>query len=127
MKATKRTRYFLIALCLTTCFMLLKKSNILDSNILRNLIDQSKRNYLCDKAGSRLTEKYQTDFSEEDIERESLSSAQQSIIDFSRDSSYSNIKPYLKRVGIFLAFIVLDLIFIFFWIAYCCCCCCRLL
>ena len=125
MKATKRTRYFLIALCLTTCFMLLKKSNILDLNILRNLIDQSKKNYLCDKAGSRLTEKYQTDFSEEDIERESLSSAQQSIIDFARDSSYSNIKPYLKRVGIFLAFIVLDLIFIFFWIAYCCCCCCR--
>ena len=125
MEVTKRTRYFLIALCLTTCLMLFKKANILDSNTLRNLIDQSKRKYLCEKAGSRLTDKYQTDFSEEDIKKESLSSAQKSIVDFARDTSYGNIKPYLKHIAIFFVFMVLAIIFIFFWISYCCCCCCS--
>ena len=129
MEVTKRTRYFLIALCLTSCLMLFKKSNIFDSianpNTLRNLIDQTKKNYLCDKAGSRLTDKYKTDYSEDDIEKESLSSAQRSIIDFARDSSYSNIKPYLKRLAIYIVFIVIAILFIFFWISYCSCCCCS--
>ena len=129
MKVTKKTRYFLIALCITTCLMLFKKSNILDSitnsNTLRNLIDQGKKNYLCDKAGSTLTDKYKTDFSEEDIKKESLSSAQKSIVDFARHSSYNNIKPYLKRVAIFIVFLVLAVLFIIFWISYCCCCCCN--
>ena len=129
MKVTKKTRYFLIALCFTTCLMLFKKSNILDSitnsNTLRNLIDQGKKNYLCDKAGSTLTDKYKTDFSEEDIKKESLSSAQKSIVDFARHSSYKNIKPYLKRVAIFIVFLVLAVLFIIFWISYCCCCCCN--
>ena len=128
MKAT-RTRYILLTLCLTTCLMLFKKTNILgsiaNSNTLRNLIDQTKKNYLCDKAGSRLTDKYQTDFSEEDIEKKSLSKAQRSIVDFARDTSYSNIKPYLKRLAIFIIFLVLAIIFILFWISYCCCCCCS--
>ena len=129
MKVTKKSRYFLIALCLTTCLMILKKSNILDSssnfNTLRNLIDSAKKKYLCDKAGSRLTDKYKTDFTEDSIEKKRLSSAQQAIVDFARDSSYDNIKPYLKRVAIFLAFIVLAIVLLIFWISYCCCCCCS--
>ena len=55
-------KYFLIVLCITTTLMLVKKSNILEtltnSSSLRNLLDKSKRNYLCDKAGSRLMNKY---------------------------------------------------------------------
>ena len=129
MKVTKKSRYFLIALCLTTCLMILKKSNILDSssnfNTLRNLIDSAKKKYLCDKAGSRLTDKYKTDFTEDSIEKERLSSAQQAIVDFARDSSYDNIKPYLKRVAIFLAFIVLAIVLLIVWMTYCCCCCCS--
>ena len=129
MKVNNKIRYFLIALCLTTCLMILKKSNIFDSssnlNTLRQLIDSAKKNYLCDKAGSRLTDKYKTDFTEDSIEKERLSSAQQAIVDFARDSSYDNIKPYLKRVAIFLAFIVLAIVLLIVWITYCCCCCCS--
>ncbi len=91
MKTTKKSSYFLIALCLTTCLMLFKKSNFLgsitNSNTLRNLQDQAKRRYICSEAGSRLTEKYQTDFSEEEFKKESLTEAQRSIIDFARDST----------------------------------------
>jgi hypothetical protein len=109
--------------------MILKKSNIFDSSTnfttLRQLIDSAKKKYLCDKAGSRLTDKYKTDFTEDSIEKKRLSSAQQAIVDFARDSSYDNIKPYLKRVAIFLAFIVLAIVLLIFWISYCCCCCCS--
>jgi hypothetical protein len=109
--------------------MIIKKSNILE--VLNNsinpriLFESSKKNYVCEKAGDRLTDKYKTDFSEENIKKEKLSEAQQSIIDFARDSSYSNIKPYLKRCGVFIAFLVLAIIFLILWITYCSCCCCS--
>ena len=122
-------KYFLIVLCITTTLMLVKKSNILEtfsiSPSLRNLLDKSKRDYLCDKAGSRLTDKYKDDFEEEDPKVEELSKSQQSIIDFARDSKYSNIKPFVKHVAIFFVFIILAILLIFFWISYCCCCCCS--
>ena len=122
-------KYFLIVLCITTTLMLVKKSNILEtfsnSPSLRNLLDKSKRNYLCDKAGSRLTNKYKDDFKEEDPKVEKLSKSQQSIIDFARDKKYSNIKPFVKHVAIFFVFIILAIFLIFFWISYCCCSSCS--
>ena len=122
-------KYFLIVLCITTTLMLVKKSNILEtltnSSSLRNLLDKSKRNYLCDKAGSRLTNKYKDDFKEEDPKVEKLSKSQQSIIDFARDKKYSNIKPFVKHVAIFFVFIILAIFLIFFWISYCCCSSCS--
>ena len=122
-------KYFLIVLCITTTLMLVKKSNILEtfsiSPSLRNLLDKSKRNYLCDKAGSRLMNKYKDDFKEEDPKVEKLSKSQQSIIDFARDKKYSNIKPFVKHVAIFFVFIILAIFLIFFWISYCCCSSCS--
>ena len=122
-------KYFLIVLCITTTLMLVKKSNILEtfsiSPSLRNLLDKSKRDYLCDKAGSRLTDKYKDDFEEEDPKVEELSKSQQSIIDFARDKKYSNIKPFVKHVAIFFVFIILAIFLIFFWISYCCCSSCS--
>ena len=122
-------KYFLIVLCITTTLMLVKKSNILEtltnSSSLRNLLDKSKRNYLCDKAGSRLMNKYKDDFKEEDPKVEKLSKSQQSIIDFARDKKYSNIKPFVKHVAIFFVFIILAIFLIFFWISYCCCSSCS--
>jgi hypothetical protein len=109
--------------------MVFKKSNIseaINNRITpRNLLEQSKKNYVCDKAGSRLTDKYKTDFNEDSIKKESLSKAQKSIIDFIRDQTYNNIKPYVKHCAIFIVFLVLDIIFIFLWISYCSCCCCS--
>ena len=121
--------YFLLAICLTTSLMLIKKSSFLESLNnslnLRSLIEASKKNYMCDKAGSRLTDKYKTDFNEESIKTEKLSKAQKSIVDFIRKSSYSNIKPYVKKCAIFIAILVIDIILIFIWISYCSCCCCS--
>ena len=132
MKEAIRNRnyfYLLLALFLTTSLMILKKSNIseaINNRITpRNLLEESKKNYVCDKAGSRLTDKYKTDFNEDSIKKESLSKAQKSIIDFIRDQTYNNIKPYVKHCAIFIVFLVLDIIFIFLWISYCSCCCCS--
>ena len=125
----KNFKYISIALCITTSIMLLKNTNFLEvlssSNPLRILLEKSKTQYLCDKAGSRLTEKYKTAFQEEDIETKALSKSQQAIIDFARHSSYNNIKPFIKSIGIFIFFLVLAVIFIFLWISYCSCCCCS--
>lgn len=129
MKAIRKRTFLYIsfALCLTMTLMLLKNSDIFDSqpNTLRNLLDANKKNYVCDKAGSRLTDKYKTDFDEDNVDKKSLSKSQQAIIDFARDSSYSNIKPFVKKCAIFIVFIVLDIILLGLWISYCCCCCCK--
>ena len=131
MKAIKNRniRYFLLALCLTTSLMIIKKSNFLEAinNSInpRMLFESSKKNYVCENAGDRLTDKYKTDFEEENIKTEKLSDAQQAIVDFARDSTYSNIKPYIKRCGIFIFFLVLAILFLILWITYCSCCCCN--
>lgn len=129
MKAIRKRTFLYIsfALCLTMTLMLVKNSDIFDSqpNSLRNLLDANKKNYVCDKAGSRLTDKYKTDFDEDNVDKKSLSKSQQAIIDFARDSSYSNIKPFVKKCAIFIVFIVLDIILLGLWISYCCCCCCK--
>lgn len=121
-------RYFLISICITTSLMLLKRwdffEEIKDSISSRNLFEENIKEYACDEAGSRLTNKYKRGFREKEAMRKRLSKAQKSIVDFARDSSYKNIKPYMKRVGIFIFFLVLDIIFIILWISYCSCCCC---
>lgn len=122
-------RYLLISVCLTISLMLVKKWNLLedvkDSFNLRNLFEEKVKKYACDKAGSRLTNKYKDGYNEKDLKKKNLSKAQRSIVDFARDSSYKNIKPYIKKLGIFIFFLVLDIIFIFLWISYCSCCCCS--
>ena len=122
-------KYFLISICLTTSLMLIKKYHILedikDSIIPRSLFEEKIKNYACDKAGSRLTDKYKDGYNQKDLKQKSLSKAQRSIVDFAKDSSYSNIKPYIKKLGIFIFFLVLDIILIFVWISYCSCCCCS--
>ena len=128
-KKSKKASYFLITLCITCSFMFIKKSNFFqnlsESTILRNLFEQNVTEYVCNKAGSRLTDKYSGGFNEDSIEKTKLSEAQQSIVDFARDSSYDNIKPYIKKLSIFIVLLVIDIIFIFFWILYCSCACCN--
>ncbi len=123
-------QYILLAIFITSCIMLLKKSDFLksiqDPLNLRDLANVEAREYSCDKAGSRLLDKYSGDFNEEIGEaKESLNDAQQAIVDFARDRKYSNIKPYLKRVAIYIVFLCLVVIFIGLWISYWSCCCCN--
>ena len=125
----RNLRYFLLSIFLTTSLMLIKKWHILedvkDSIIPRSLFEEKVKSYACDNAGSRLTDKYKNGYNEKDLKRKSLSKAQSSIVDFAKDSKYSNIKPYIKKLGIFIFFLVLDIILIFVWISCCCCCCCS--
>lgn len=125
---SKNSFYFLLAIVLTTSLMLLNKSNflqVLSNQIPRNLLEKSKKDYVCNKAGSRLTDKYKSNFNEEGQKKKNLSNAQKSLVDFISDQTYSNIKPYIKHLGIFIFFLVLDIILIFIWISYCSCCCCS--
>ena len=124
------TRFILFTIFATCCIMFVKKTNVIEkinnSINLRELALTEKLDYSCDKAGSRLMDKYQDGFTEDAGDsRENLNEAQQSIVDFARDRKYSNIKPYLKRVGIYIAFLCLAVIIISLWISYCSCCCCK--
>ena len=120
------TKYILITLCLTLSLMLFQKKVLNNSqSTLRNLFDSKFENYICDEAGSRLEDKYKTNFNEKRDEDSKLSKSQNAIIKFARDSTYKNIKPFVKKLAIFFVFIVLDIIFIGLWISYCCCCCCN--
>ena len=104
------TKFILFTIFVTCCIMFVKKTNVIEkinnSINLRELALTEKLDYSCDKAGSRLMDKYQDGFTEDAGDsRENLTEAQQSIVDFARDRKYSNIKPYLKRVGIYIAFL----------------------
>ena len=131
MRSSKNEKkYLLFSIIITCSVMFIIKTDIFQifhkNDALRELYTELTREYSCEKAGSRLTEKYDGGFDEERGDpKESLNDAEQSLVDFIRDSSYSNIKPYLKRVGIYIAFLCLAVIFIIFWISYCSCCCCN--
>ena len=118
----------LFAIFITSNIMLLKNSNIFNkeniSIIERKLFESQTKDYVCDKAGSGITEKYEGDFNEEPAaEKKDLNKAQKAIVNFIRNPSYYNLKPYFNRIWLFIAFLVLDIIFLFLWISYCFCHC----
>lgn len=124
----KNLTFILIALCVTTSLMVIKKSflnNNYNSPPLRNLDDEYFEQAVCKKARSEMLNKYQYDFNEETNEVKTLNSAQRSLVNFAKKAKFNNIKPYFKRVAIFIVFIILDIILIFLWISYCGCCCCN--
>ena len=125
----KKSKIFLICLSITLCLMILKKTNYIkrfeETIGIRSLFEQETLNYVCDKAGNSLAKKYSNGYDAKIYETKKPNKAQNAIIDFARDSKSKYIKDYLSRFRIFLAFLILDIIFIFFWISYCCCCCCN--
>ena len=129
-KKNDNLKYILITIFITCGIMLLKNINFInyenDSLIKRKLFENEIKEYVCNKAGSGLTEKYESDFEEEPaVGQKELNKAQKSIVNFARNRTYYNIKPYLKRIWIFIAFLILDIIFLFLWISYCSCYCCK--
>ena len=129
-KKNGNLKYILISIFITCEIMLLKKINIINNNndslIQRKLFQNEIKEYVCNKAGSGLTEKYEGDFEEEPaVEKKELNKAQKSIVNFARNRTYYNIKPYLKRILLFIVFLILDIIFLFLWISYCSCYCCK--
>ena len=130
MRSRKSFIYFLISIFLSISLISIKKTITFqifkESTNIRNLVLDNARTYSCNEAESRLINKYKGGFNEETGDaKESLNDAQQSIVDFIRHSSYNNIKPYLKRVAIYITFLCIAVIFIILWITYCSCCCCN--
>ena len=132
MKRNKNVKisYFFLAFFITCTIMLMKTDNFLenikDSLYLRRLFQSSIKDYACNKAGSRITDKYDGSFDEEPSDpKENLTASQNAIINFIRDQTYNNIAPLIKKLWLFIAFLILDVIFIFVWIAYCSCYCCK--
>ena len=90
---------------------------------IRKLFKSEIKSYVCNKADADLMNKYKNGFDEEVInKKEGLNKAQRSLVNFFKHSSYENIKPYMKRIGVYIAFLVLDVIFIFLWILICITC-----
>ena len=56
------------------------------------------------------------------IQKAGLNTEQKALIEFIKNPKYENIKSYIKRIGVYIAILVLDVIFIFLWILLCICC-----
>ena len=104
----------------TIILIFLNKEKIQIPFNIRKLFKSEIKSYVCNKADSNLMNKYRNGFDEEVInKKEELNKEQRALVNFFKHSSYENIKPYIKRIGVFIAFLVLDIIFIFFWILLC--------
>ena len=89
---------------------------------IRKLFNNEIKEYICNKADSNLMNKYKNGFDEETMnKKEGLNKEQRALIEFFKSPKYENIKSYLKRIGVFIAILVLDVIFIFLWILLCIC------
>ena len=124
------SKNIIIVIVITLCIMLIKKfdfiENINEPINFRDLSLNKIKDYSCDKAGSRLLDKFLGDFTEETGKpKENLNDAQLAIVNFSKNSRYSNLKPYFKRIAIYIVFLCLVIIFIALWISYCSCCYCN--
>ena len=124
-----KSKIIFICASLALFIMFLKKSNyiqkieeVLD---LRNLFEQNYLNYLCDYAGDYLTKQYKGGYDAKIYRTEALNQGQKALINFMRNQKYEYIKDYYSRIAFLFVIIVLDIIFIFFWISYCICCCCN--
>ena len=86
-----KQRIFLLCLSITVGIMSLKKSYIITEiegilNI-RKLFEQNNLNYICEKAGKSLTEKYEGGYDEKEMGKKSPNKYQRAIIDFAKDSN----------------------------------------
>ena len=125
----KKTRIIFICASLALFIMFLKKSNYIqkvDEVLeLRSLFEQNYLNYVCDNAGDFLKKQYKGGYNAKVYKTLSLDKGQTALINFIRDSKFKYIKDYYSRIGFLFIVLVLDIIFILFWISYCICCCCN--
>ena len=118
MQSKKNFILFLISIFLLSSLIFMIKTinykNNKYSNMIRNLLLDDAKSYLCNKAGSKLMDKYKDGFDEEMGDaKESLNEAQQTIVNSIKKFNYKNIKPYFKRITIFIIFVVFFSIFNF--------------
>lgn len=128
-KKFNKQKIFFICISLTLCLMIFKKINYREAYEkvinLRILFDKKTLNYVCEKAGNALSEKYSQNYNAKTYAKKRPNDAQKAIIDYSRNSKYYLIKKYFPRIALLFLFLVIDIIFIICWISYCCCSCCN--
>ena len=114
-------KYFMPSIFFTFIIIFLIKEK--SPFTIRKLFNNEIKEYICNKADSNLMNKYKNGFDEETMnKKEGLNKEQRALIEFFKNPKYENIKSYLKRIGVFIAILVLDVIFIFLWILVCVCC-----
>ena len=114
-------KYFMPSIFFTLIIILLLKEK--SSFIIRKLFNNEIKEYICNKADSNLMNKYKNGFDEETMnKKEGLNKEQRALLAYIKNPKYENIKLYLKRIGVFIAILVLDVIFIFLWIVLYICC-----
>lgn len=128
MSSSKIIKKFLPTLLITlVIFLLSGKSEI--SKSFRGLLGKSEVDEICDKARGGLLKNYKSGpykggSKNSEGGKVVLNKYEQSLVDFIRDQKFEYIKDYFPHIGIYLFFLVLDVLLIFFWIGYCICCCC---
>ena len=93
-----RNIIILLVIVITISIILIKKFDffeIINEPLnFRDLSLSKIKDYSCDKAGSRLLDKFLGDFTEETGKpKEKLNDAQFAIVNFSKNRCYNNIKP----------------------------------
>ena len=103
-------KYFMPSIFFTLIIILLLKEK--SSFIIRKLFKNEYKEYICNKADSNLMNKYKNGFDEETMnKKEGLNKEQRALLAYIKNPKYENIKSYLKRIGVFIAILVLDVIF----------------
>ena len=127
----KKAQILLFSLTTTVIILALNRNSISESFqklplSLRNLV--LKEDYAekrCEKAHKKLLEKYnEKEFSK--VEFKELTKYQKILKEMIEEKDFKKAKNYLKRVLIYIIFIIVDVLLIIFWFVFCgCCCCCK--
>ena len=127
----KKAQILLFSLTTTVIILALNRNSISESFqklplSLRNLV--LKEDYAekrCEKAHKKLLEKYnEKEFSK--VEFKELTKYQKILKEMIEEKELKKAKNYLKRVLIYIIFIIVDVLLIIFWFVFCgCCCCCK--
>ena len=121
-----KTKILYLCFSITICILFIQKyiyiEKLKDRLRIRKL---NNINYLCDKAGEYVLERYSKSYDAKIFAKKKPNKAQQALIDYLRYSKYKYIRNYYPRLALFFFFLVLDIIFLIFWITCCGCCCCK--
>ena len=127
----KKAQILLFSLTTTVIILALNRNSISESFqklplSLRNLV--LKEDYAekrCEKAHKKLLEKYnEKEFSK--VEFKELTKYQKILKEMIEEKDFKKAKNYLKRVLIYIIFVIVDVLLIIFWFVFCgCCCCCK--
>ncbi len=126
----KRTQVLLFSLATTLIIFTLYKNSAIKSSLnfpfsLRNLLKEDYEQKRCKKTHKKFIEKYnESEFSK--VEFKGLTKYQKILKDMIEEEKFDKIKKYIKRILLYIIFLIVDVLLIIFWFVFCgCCCCCK--